>query len=316
MDRFFWGSNTGRGFVSYAEEFYPEARRRILIKGGPGTGKSSFLKKVAEATKEPVLFHCASSPNSLDAVADFSLGYFITDATAPHVLEPVLPGARDEILDFGKFWQKEKLRERIISIVKCQQKTTDFFTLAYASLAKALKIRERLEKEYPVQDLVQFKKIWQEMYNRITPNYPNLGRGEKRFISAYTPQGLKRMPLIAKETLYVGASPSYAETLLYPLAALFLGSGDDVLYLMDPLDGHKLEGLYIQSRQIYIEAKWTYGESELASFVQQATEEGFKALNNAFQAHEDLEKLYIEAMDFPALNEYLGGVLADIVGAD
>ena len=248
----------------------------------------------------------------MDAVADFSLGYFITDATAPHVLEPVLPGARDEILDFGKFWQKEKLRERIISIVKCQQKTTDFFTLAYASLAKALKIRERLEKEYPVQDLVQFKKIWQEMYNRITPNYPNLGRGEKRFISAYTPQGLKRMPLIAKETLYVGASPSYAET----LAALFLGSGDDVLYLMDPLDGHKLEGLYIQSRQIYIEAKWTYGESELASFVQQATEEGFKALNNAFQAHEDLEKLYIEAMDFPALGEYLGGVLADIVGAD
>ena len=49
--RFFLGSNTARGFRSYFEQLLgPNSGYRLFIlKGGPGTGKSSLMKKLASA---------------------------------------------------------------------------------------------------------------------------------------------------------------------------------------------------------------------------------------------------------------------------
>ena len=45
----FAAANSGRGFVSFYENIFnaPNIVRRYLIKGGPGTGKSSFMRRVA-----------------------------------------------------------------------------------------------------------------------------------------------------------------------------------------------------------------------------------------------------------------------------
>ena len=47
-------ANSQNGFVSfYSEIFYRQGiRRRYLIKGGPGTGKSTFMKKIAKDASE------------------------------------------------------------------------------------------------------------------------------------------------------------------------------------------------------------------------------------------------------------------------
>ncbi len=320
MQKFFWGSNTGRGSVNYAQEFYPSAKRRIMIKGGPGTGKSSFMNRVASKTKEPVLFCCASAPQSLDAVADFSYGYFISDATSPHVLEPKLPGVRDEILNFGQFWHRHKLKENSSAIERAFAITKQHFNLAYASLAKALVIRTELEKNTEPLAKKHYLKLWDELRALSSVRHKeDLGNKERRFISAYTPQGLKKLEVKADKTYLLSISPSLTPAYLAPLVELFVGSGYDCWFFMDPLDGQSYEGFYIPKAKIYLQVKWPTEErveNELLAKLAMEEDSGIGELKKAFLAHEELEKLYIEAMDFTALNEYLQDFINDLFGAE
>ena len=49
---YFLGANTGGGFVSVYDEFCPPESETFLwvLKGGPGCGKSSFMKAIGRAT--------------------------------------------------------------------------------------------------------------------------------------------------------------------------------------------------------------------------------------------------------------------------
>ena len=49
---FFLGANTPQGFVSRFDQLANPAEgwREFVLKGGPGTGKSSLMRKVAEHT--------------------------------------------------------------------------------------------------------------------------------------------------------------------------------------------------------------------------------------------------------------------------
>jgi len=71
---YFAASNSVSGFFSYYDEIFNAARigRVYAVKGGPGTGKSRFLRAVAacaeEADWETEYVYCSSDPYSLDAV--------------------------------------------------------------------------------------------------------------------------------------------------------------------------------------------------------------------------------------------------------
>ena len=70
----FLGANTPEGFISLFDELYDPAEdwRAYIIKGGPGTGKSRLMRRVADEleqagyTAQRVL--CSSDPDSLDGV--------------------------------------------------------------------------------------------------------------------------------------------------------------------------------------------------------------------------------------------------------
>ena len=106
--------NSGEGFISYFSEVFggEKIKRRYIIKGGPGTGKSSFMRRVAgyaeQMGREVEYFRCSSDPHSLDGiVVDGSVA--VLDGTAPHVYEPRLVGVEDEIVNLGGFWDADKL---------------------------------------------------------------------------------------------------------------------------------------------------------------------------------------------------------------
>ena len=112
--RYFAAANTGKGFESFFEEifFSPKIERRYIIKGGPGTGKSSFMRRIglAASMRGHVVeyYYCSSDTHSLDgAVIDGHIAVF--DGTAPHSYETVSPGVRDEIINLGDFWDGEML---------------------------------------------------------------------------------------------------------------------------------------------------------------------------------------------------------------
>ena len=85
---FYLGANSPGGFYSlYDELLRPEEARSIyILKGGPGCGKSSLMRRVGAAMEEHGLdveyIVCSGDPDSLDAVVIPAL--FVPPAFAFH----------------------------------------------------------------------------------------------------------------------------------------------------------------------------------------------------------------------------------------
>lgn len=92
---FFLGANTAAGFHSLYQPFCDTAALDdlLVIKGGAGMGKSTFMKTLAETVEslgeECEYIHCSGDPDSLDAVRFPSLRVAAVDGTAPHGTAPL-----------------------------------------------------------------------------------------------------------------------------------------------------------------------------------------------------------------------------------
>lgn len=143
LKKVFPGGNTSRGFYSFYDYIIDqqEATRIFVIKGGPGVGKSTFMRKIGEAMLErgyDVEFHCCSSDNgSLDGVVIPAIKVAMLDGTAPHVVDPKNPGAVDEIIHLGDHWNEQGLRAYKKEILACNKEVGRLFNRAYAYLAAA-----------------------------------------------------------------------------------------------------------------------------------------------------------------------------------
>mgnify|MGYP003317514924 CR=1 FL=1 len=113
---FFLGANTPDGFVSFFDELYNpyNSCTAYIIKGGPGTGKSTLMKKIGQTALDKgynaEYVYCSSDGKSLDGLIVPELNLSVADGTSPHTLEPKFPGAAESIINPGDFWNKEKLR--------------------------------------------------------------------------------------------------------------------------------------------------------------------------------------------------------------
>ena len=103
---YFAAANTHKGFRSYFGELFAPYRK-LVIKAGPGCGKSTLMKKFAQAAEKKghtvLRYYCSSDTSSLDAVAIPSLSLVILDGTPPHTVEPYLPVACDSLVDLTAF---------------------------------------------------------------------------------------------------------------------------------------------------------------------------------------------------------------------
>ena len=136
----FAAANTQNGFVSFFDKTFCRkgVSRIYILKGGPGSGKSTIMKKFAhEAIKKgytPIYYHCSSDPDSLDGVTIKETGISVLDGTSPHAFEPVYPGIRDFYVNLSEAWDIEKLNknaEKIKSLVDCK---TSCYKTAYKFL--------------------------------------------------------------------------------------------------------------------------------------------------------------------------------------
>ena len=107
---FFAGANSGGGFQNLFTELYDpgETLDFIILKGGPGVGKSSFMrelgKSMEDAGTDVEYLHCSGDPDSLDGALFPEIKCGAVDGTSPHVLEPRYPAAADRYLDLGRFY--------------------------------------------------------------------------------------------------------------------------------------------------------------------------------------------------------------------
>ena len=106
---FFSGANSGSGFQNLFDEIldFNTAKDLMILKGGPGVGKNTFMRKIGRAMEEAgtavEYICCSGDPDSLDGVVLPELHCAVVDGTSPHVLEPICPAAVDRIVDPGQF---------------------------------------------------------------------------------------------------------------------------------------------------------------------------------------------------------------------
>lgn len=135
----FPGGNTRYGFYSFYKYMVgPQVQRKYILKGGPGVGKSVFIKKMGEhfyAKGVDVEWHwCSSDSHSLDGVVLGQQQICFLDGTSPHTVDPIYPGAVDEIINLGDFWDRDQLIAHRTEILDLTRFISSCFQKAYMRL--------------------------------------------------------------------------------------------------------------------------------------------------------------------------------------
>lgn len=345
---FFAGGNTSKGFYSLFRYILSqeEARRIICLKGGPGTGKSTLMKKVGKTYQEKgydvEYHHCSSDPNSLDGVVIKALKVAILDGTSPHVIDPINPGAVDEILNMGDCWKDEdfvKYRKDIIDINKEVSKT---FRHAYKYFGAAKSIHEHWSG-------CNAEALNQSKLNKFVENLKstlfikpvaNVGFDRHLFATALTPNGVVTFIdniMEGYENIYVlNGGPGCGKTsLLQQIADEALRRGYFVEFFHDPFIPERIEHIFIPQLKFAMVTSNEINEkslpgtqvdmenfassSILAKYKAQIEEDkhffyellniGLRNLTQAKTLRDGLEKYYIGSMDFNKANDKFNSVL-------
>ena len=348
LKKYFLASNSCEGFVSYFDTSYDpnDGWKAYIIKGGPGTGKSTFMKKVAKACQDrgykPHICPCSSDPDSLDLVVIPEIKTVIMDGTAPHTTDPKYAGAVENILNFGEFWDTEKLSGRQSEIIavtnnnKVLHKTASIYLLTAGNLLKDNFLRE--------QKAINETKIKDYALKLCRKNIKGKGkRAEEkvRFLSAVSPQGVVSFP----ETIFKYTnSPiiikdmygAVSNKILKEIRAFALNMGFRVLSLKNPFLPQYLEHIVIpelnfavvtennfihfncDSRRVHFERfvdkdklnvkRLKYNKKAANELLNSAVD----TLKLAKKVHDDLEKFYIDAIDYNKLDNFTNEFLEKI----
>lgn len=195
--KFFLGANTPTGFVGFAEELYDgdDGWQAYLIKSGPGTGKSSLMRRIYEQVTalgvEGEAICCSSDPSSLDGVRFPQLKLCILDATAPHVIEPTCWGAVEQLVPLSVCMDEGALHgqaEEILAVTR-ENKALHARCRKYIHAASAL-LRENRRIGESLMDVDKVRRLAARIAEREFGDGCGKGKLTHRFLSAVTPVGL------------------------------------------------------------------------------------------------------------------------------
>lgn len=348
---FFLGANTPGGFHSMFSELYDpnDGWRAYILKGGPGTGKSTFMKNIAgkcdEAGIEYEVIRCSSDPDSLDALRIPEKKVVLADGTAPHVLDPRFPGAVDTVLDLSAYWDREKLIENRAEIVRLTRENSTHHKkcVRYLQAAESLG-RDIRRLALSTVDSDKVERYASRLASRKfgTPR-GTVGTESKRLLSAVTPQGVfvHRNTIEKYEDVLVleDAYGAVAGILVGCLRRYALGAGLDVIscpcslqiengpeHLLVPQIGfavvtgntaHGFTGETTVHASRFMDKSLLKGHRSRITFSARTKKELLDEAANCMQAaltvHDKLEIPYKNAMDFGAVQALMEKISAEIL---
>jgi hypothetical protein len=257
VKNFFATGNTASGFVSLLDSALQGLDRIYILKGGPGTGKSDLIREIgnqmAEAGHDIWFIHCPSGINSLDGVVIPAIKVGIVDGSAPHVIEPRLPGAVEQIVNLGAAWSTAQLRSRKQEIESLNTQIQQNYERAYAGFAEALRIHDEWETIYIANMDFQKADELTESYVQILYGDQKLDKSSRidhRFLGAATPAGAvdfiqNLTEGISKRYFIKGRPGSGKSTMLKKLAAAGSECGFDVEIYHCGFDSNSLDMIIV-----------------------------------------------------------------------
>lgn len=350
---YFMGANSPSGFYSLFEEIYNPYKNvhPFIIKGGPGTGKSALMKKVAKKAQEEgldtELIYCSSDSSSLDAVIVKDLGISVIDGTSPHTLEPKFPGAVENIINTGDFWDKKDLSEnrdiiRTLTLENsiCHRTSAKYLSAAGNIHGEGIRIVSSFIREDKINSFALRFAMREAPKKKNSP----VGRRTRRFISGITPSGVTFFDSTVKAlaSRIIGISDSVGAVsglVCQRIGDIMIRNGYDVIFCHCPMKPKgDCEHIIIPELSLAVVTvknehrsslrcdRLIHCERFLLPEVKQyrqkirysrklslhLIDEGIKSLADAKAVHDKLEAVYVKAMDFEALDRYTDKVTKEM----
>ncbi len=334
---YFLGANSPTGFYSLYDELSDPAQRKALyiLKGGPGCGKSTLMKRIARHAEAAGLdtqrILCSGDPESLDAVILPEKGIAVVDGTAPHVVEANCPGAVETYVDLSQFYDHAALQTVKNDLITVAAEYKGYYKQAYRCLGAAGELRRNLMDSADSSELRQkLQKRAKGIIGReLKRNTAGAGQVEHRFLNAITHKG----PVHLWDTVSAQAARVYelsdshglAQHLLSPILTAALASGCCAVACPDPMAPDRMAHLILPELSLAFvtstaDAPWPhrpYRRLRLDAMAEEnlhqvskprlrftrkvadaLTEDGIANLAQAKEAHDRLEALYNPHVDF------------------
>ncbi len=297
--KYFAASNSSQGFKNYYPEVFARADFIYIVKGGPGTGKSSFMKRCSRRAEdrgcECEYYYCSSDPSSLDGVlifdGDKTIG--ILDGTAPHISEPRFPGACEEIVNLGQFWNSELLKKQKKEIIALSERKSAEYRSAYTYLRSVGNLRavadglldEVIEKDKMIMAASRMLREFPDASNDRRHNeVPSL-------IDSVSMSGRVRMDTFEKNALklylisdFYGVGRSFLDEIYRQLKS----KGISLRVSFDPICPSHTDGLFVEDNKT---AFLLYGNGELK-------DDPFTLQGDASEKDADSERIFINSRRF------------------
>lgn len=343
LPMFFLGALSKDGFSSDFGNVYDayDGWKAYILKGGPGTGKSTLMKGIAaEAVKnkcEVLLCPCSSDPNSLDAVILPDIKCVVMDGTAPHVVEPQFPIVCEQIINLGECANSKLLQgNRAEVLTLCEEKA------AYTNRAKRYitAAAELLADAYKTQWLCTDMQKIERTAHRLAKEYITVS-GQKQGkrlgcrLRALTPLGMmyhKNTPqkLCTNIIIIADEYGAASNRLLSVIEDEAIKSGCDVITAVDPIFPDKrIDAVMLPQQQIafccenrymhpntenrrihsrrFTDVKALQSHRARLSFDKKTADdmlrEAAASMAVASEIHSKIEKYYVKVMDFSRISQ-------------
>ena len=289
---FFAGTNTDKGFIGYLDGYFSDAKRLYIIKGTPGSGKSTLMKRLALDCEnmgyEVWRILCSSDPASLDGIYLPQIKSGIADGTPPHVLEPKYPLAKEIIFDMGAFFDLSKINgEKIISLAR---KKAECYKRGYGYIKSAVTAEKASKK--PKKSETNSREFFN---SRLLSALK--GKTDYCVSSAFTRAG----DIVCNSFPQAKKRVCVEEGLFEELISLGKMHGERMSLSPHPTHSGEYDGAFFHGNNVLITPQKPEYDPDGLEAAAKIYDLARKAFNDAAVCHEELEKIYSSAMNFGAL---------------
>lgn len=318
MEKYFIGGNTAYGFRSFYDGELARCENVILMKGAPGTGKSTLLKTIGKECAvrgiDHELWYCSGDPESVDGIYIKELRAAVVDATAPHPCDAALPVIRERIVDMASAMDRGVLllrKERIQSLINYKK---GCYARAYDKLKCAFCHFRRAEEAYAQRaDICAIRREAAAFVLRESGGREYADAGRNAFCRAITPAGKAAFYdyLLGKRVYEIKGTETGARVFLGEAARLL----PEAFVLHHPLCPERIDAVVTGDYVITSDAgafssaadKIELGDAERGAcevceeHLTRCADRIKSAVNDlasAKTAHAEIEKIHATAMDF------------------
>lgn len=323
---YFASANSYNGFLSLFGEIFNRKKfeRTFILKGGPGTGKSTFMKKVAKEMEAQganiEYYYCSSDIDSLDAVIISLNGkkFAIMDGTSPHENDAIYVGAVDEIINLGSNVDYDWIRTYKEKIIVLSDQKSEAYKNAYSYLS----IAGECDKHICKAKMKSFDFKSADKYIEGLEKYIDFSikhTEEKKFISSFSKNGYKSFELAADKKIKIGGGQRESILLIsYMNNALQIGKKE---VFPTPLNFQNSDAIRFGENFAIQYDGVTYDINSASFFDQSASAiEGVRTMQSIYQnsidkakrwftiasdMHFRLEEIYQKCMNFDKNEEKL-----------